>query len=130
MGLSIHVFNDENRSPLNGIYTDSILAAMLRFEQRRGTPAAYYSDRGTNFVGAQSELRGCLDRLDEKRIHERLSLRQVKWVFNPPGAPHFGGAWESLVKPAKRPFGKWYEFWQIKWLPTKSALRRWLLWKI
>ena len=74
--------------------TDSFLAAMLRFEQRRGTPAAYYSDRGTNFVGAQNELRECLDRLDEKRIHERLSLRHVKWVFNPPGAPHFGGAWE------------------------------------
>ena len=82
--------------------TDSFLAAMLRFEQRRGTPAAYYSDRGTNFVGAQNELQGCLDRLDEQKIHEKLSLRQVKWVFNPPGAPHFGGAWESLVKSAKR----------------------------
>ena len=82
--------------------TDSFLAAMLRFEQRRGTPAAYYSDWGTNFEWAQNELRECLDRLDEKRIHERLSLRQVKWVFNPPGAPHFGGAWESLVKSAKR----------------------------
>ena len=81
--------------------TDSFLAAILRFDQRRGTPAAYYSERGTNFVGAQKELQGCLDRLDEKKkIHERLSLRQVKWVFNPPGAPHFGGAWESLVKSA------------------------------
>ena len=37
-----------------------------------------------------------------KKIHERLSIRQVKCLFNPPGAPHLGGAWESLVKSAKR----------------------------
>ncbi|KFD47057.1 hypothetical protein D918_09702 [Trichuris suis] len=36
--------------------TDSFLAAMFRFEQRRGTPAAYWSDNGKNFVGADREL--------------------------------------------------------------------------
>ena len=45
-------------------------SALLRFEQRRGTPAFCYSERGTNFVGAQNELKGCLDRIDNEKNHE------------------------------------------------------------
>ena len=32
------------------------------------------------------------------RFRERL----LKWTFNPPGAPHFGGAHEVMVKAAKK----------------------------
>ena len=72
------------------------------FEQRRGVSAAYYSDCGINFVGAESELSEAVKKLDQSKITEKLSIRQVEWHFNPPGSPHFGGAWESLVKSAKR----------------------------
>lgn len=82
--------------------TDSFLATLIRFESRRGTPAAYYSDNGTNFVGAQGELRECLERLKQKKIVSALSLREVKWTFIPPATPHAGGAWECLVQSAKR----------------------------
>ena len=82
--------------------TDSFLSTLIRFENRRGVPATYYSDNGTNFVGAKGELEDCLLKMDQQKIIESLSLRRVKWIFNPPGATHFGGAWESLVKSAKR----------------------------
>ena len=82
--------------------TDSFLSCMSRFENRRGTPAAYYSDNGTNFIGAENELRACLERLDQENIHIQLSRRGVSWNFNPPAAPHFGGSWERMVQSAKR----------------------------
>ena len=82
--------------------TDSFLIAMNKFELSRGTPASYQSDNGTNFVGAERELAECLKSFDQAAITERLARKGVTWSFNPPAAPHFGGAWERMVRCAKR----------------------------
>ena len=74
----------------------------IRFESIKGTPASYHSDNGTNFVGAVYELEDCLRRLDQSKITDQLGQRGVTWNFNPPAAPHFGAAWERLVRSAKR----------------------------
>ena len=81
--------------------TDGFLSALFRFEGRRGTPAAYYSDNGTNFVGAVRELSDCVDRLEHAKLTSQLAIRGTKWFFNPPASPHFGGSWERLVRSAK-----------------------------
>ena len=81
--------------------TDAFINAMFRFEHRRGTPAAYHSDNGTNFVGADRELAECLKRMDQSKIAARLGNRGTKWIFNPPASPHFGGVWERLIRTAK-----------------------------
>ena len=59
-----------------------------------------YSDQGTNFVGADSELRS-LFKQNSKIYSEIANLKQTNWHFNPPGAPHFGGLWKSCVRAVK-----------------------------
>lgn len=82
--------------------SDCFLNAMARFENLRGRPAIYYSDQGTNFVGAKNEITACLSTLDQTVIKSKLAGRNIKWRFNPPSSPHFGGVWEALVRSAKR----------------------------
>ena len=82
--------------------TDSYLMAMRRVMARRGRPAHIWSDNGTNFVGAEKELREAMRRLDSERVSNQLSVDEIQWHFNSPSSPHFGGASERLVQSAKR----------------------------
>ena len=51
------------------------------------------------FVGADRELQDILNKwIKDPKLHNRLTDENIKWLFNPPAAPHMGGVWESLVK--------------------------------
>jgi hypothetical protein len=60
------------------------------------------SDNGTNFVGAVNELKELVCQLDKHKIKRNATNVSVKWNFNPPAAPHFGGVFEIMVKAAKK----------------------------
>ena len=82
--------------------TDSFLNCFFRMVSRRGVPEEVLSDNGTNFVGAVRELRELWNQVDKQKVQAATSSHKVKWSFNPPSAPHFGGPFESMVKSAKR----------------------------
>jgi hypothetical protein len=82
--------------------TDSYIMALRRMISRRGKPQRILSDNGTNFVGANRELRECLQNWNKGKINEEMVQQEVEWHFNPPAAPHFGGVWERLVQSCKR----------------------------
>ena len=82
-----------------GLDTDSFLRAFTRMSSRRGLPEEMLSDNGTNFVGANEELRKLTC---DSKLKENLVQKKVKWIFNPPNAPHFGGVYETMIKAAKR----------------------------
>ena len=82
-----------------GLDTDSFLRAFTRMSNRRGLPEEMLSDNGTNFVGANEELHKLTS---DSKLKESLVHRKVKWTFNPPSAPHFGGVYETMIKAAKR----------------------------
>ena len=89
--------------PVTSLSTDAFLAAFDRFAARRGLCENVFSDCGTNYVGASRKL-GEFQQLlqnETKHIGGRLAQVSVKWNFNPPAAPHFGGLWEAAVKTVK-----------------------------
>ena len=82
--------------------TDSCLNAIMRFIARRGKPNTIISDNGTNFVGAEREFTEYVAAWNKEGIEEHLIQRGIRWKFNPPAAPHFGGVWERLVRSCKK----------------------------
>ncbi|KAL6432033.1 hypothetical protein ACFW04_007459 [Cataglyphis niger] len=82
---------------------DAFLAALRRFTARRGLCRSLQSDCGTNFVGADAQLRAFFTASNpaQRRIADQLANDRIQWRFNPPSAPHFGGLWEAAVKSLK-----------------------------
>jgi hypothetical protein len=85
----------------DSLETDDFIMVLRCFIARRGRPVEIYSDNGTNFVGAQRELKECLEALEHSQVHNFLLKSSISWNFIPPHAPHFGGAWERLVRSVK-----------------------------
>ncbi|KAL2077938.1 hypothetical protein ACEWY4_025623 [Coilia grayii] len=88
--------------------TDSFINALRRFVARRGQVQELRSDNGTNFVGAERELKRAIGEWNQERISDTLSLRGVQWIFNPPTGlcvttgSHHGGVWERLIRSIRK----------------------------
>jgi len=86
---------------VTSLSTDAFLAAFDRFIARRGLPTDIFSDCGTNFVGADRQLRTLIESPEGQAAIANTRTACV-WHFNPPSAPHFGGLWEAAVRSTKR----------------------------
>ena len=86
----------------NDMSTDAILLALHRFISRKGFVKVSRSDNGSNFIGAEKELKEALKQLNHDKIIDVASRQNIEWKFNPPTSPWIEGVWESLVKSIKR----------------------------
>ena len=86
----------------NSLDTDSCINCIRRLVARRGPVKSILSDNGTNFVGANNELKEEIKRLEADGIETKAARIQIEWRFNTPLASHHGGVWESLIKQARR----------------------------
>ncbi|KAK2564378.1 hypothetical protein P5673_011803 [Acropora cervicornis] len=78
--------------------TDSFLQALRRVIARRGPIRELRSDQGTNFVGAENELKRSFQEMDDERIKAELLKHNIDWIRNPAMASNFGGAWERQIR--------------------------------
>ncbi|XP_055585069.1 uncharacterized protein LOC129737925 [Uranotaenia lowii] len=90
---------------VSDLSTERFIQALRRFTARRGKCSDIYSDNGTNFVGADNQLRKLLSsEAHKEKMAREYAGEGIKWHFNPAGAPHFGGLWEAAVRSAKHHF--------------------------
>lgn len=50
-----------------------------------------------SFIGGERDLQKAFDH-QTPALHEALERSKVRFLWNPPHAPHFGGAWEREVR--------------------------------
>ena len=86
----------------NSLDTDSCINCIRRLVARRGPVESILSDNGSNFVGANNELKEEIKRLETDGIETKAARIQIRWSFNTPLASHHGGVWESMIKQVRR----------------------------
>ena len=67
---------------------DSCIHSLRRFFSRRGVPSSMLSDNGTSFIASETQ-----------QFTANLGIR---WNFNPPASPWWGGMFERLIRSSKR----------------------------
>ena len=82
--------------------TLEFLQVLRRFLSIRGQPAMMTSDNGTQFVGAERELREMITGWNKYELREFCAKKGIKWKFTTPAAPHHNGCAEALVKSCKK----------------------------
>ena len=78
----------------------AFLATLDRFIARRGIPTEIFSDNGSNFIGAQAELKKMFQIAQDSSNASLIQwafIKGIQWHFSLGLAPHFGGLWEAAV---------------------------------
>ena len=86
---------------VNSLDADAFIMALRRFAARRGACVPLTCDNGTNFHGAERELREVFLNSDHTRIADTMSGHGREFLFNPPAVTHFGGVFERLLRTVK-----------------------------
>lgn len=87
---------------LEAMDASAFICALRRFFALRGHAKLLRCDRGTNFIGAKTELGEAVSELNDKKVEKFVTEYGCKWEFNPPHASHFGGVWERQINTIRR----------------------------
>ena len=82
--------------------TDAFLTVLRRFIPIRGSPSIIRSDRGSQLVGANKELKRMIEGLDRPQLQQFGAQSSFEWQFSPGDAPWQNGCAESMVKAVKK----------------------------
>ena len=89
---------------VSDLTSEAFVATFRWFIARWGKPSLVWNDHGSNFVGAQTDLKDLVEFLEDQKTQNAISQfctsQRIVWEFIPECPLHFGGLWESCVKKA------------------------------
>ena len=88
--------------PLRDMTTSSIINSLVKIHSQFPALKKLYSDNGTNFKGADREIREAVAAWKKENLHEELSSLGLTWTFGPAYCGSAGGSWERMVGLSKK----------------------------
>ena len=92
-GLLFTCFNSRavHVEMVDDLSTDAFINSLRCFIAVRGAVQQIWCDQGTNFVGANHELKTAMKELNTVKVSRFLADNQCEFKFNTPNASHAGG---------------------------------------
>ena len=89
---------------VSNLTSEAFIACLRRFIARRGYPKLLWSDHGSNFIGANREIKELINFLKEEKVQEKISefcaTSHIDWKFIPEHSPplwrDLGGSGKEL----------------------------------
>ena len=75
----------------DSLETDAFINALRGIACRRGPVREIRCDRGTNFIGAETELKKTIEEIDDEKMKAELLKANIDWIKSPARARNFGG---------------------------------------
>ena len=88
--------------PLRDMTSSAVINALIKIHAQYPALKRIYSDNGSNFVGADREIRDAMSKWNKAEINKDLEQHQLEWIFGPAYCGSAGGAWERLVGMCKK----------------------------
>lgn len=82
---------------LDDMSTDSLTNAFRCLIAIRGNVCSIRCDQGSNFIGAQNDLKAAMKEIKNEEIKGVLLKYNCEFIMNPPSASHMGGIWERQI---------------------------------
>ena len=118
---------------VSSLQTDAFIQTLRQFISNRGFPKEIWSNNGTNFTGAEREIRLAIGQWSQDRLNKCLPKDEIQcslcplfqWKFQPPSTSHMNGVWErmsqSVHKTMKAILGNQHAFIGLETLQTVFA---------
>ena len=83
---------------LDDLSTDVFINGLRCFIAIRGSVRSIRCDQGTNFIGADNELKLNSKDMNMDKVKKYLENKQCEFIFNAPHSSHAGGVWERQIR--------------------------------
>ena len=82
----------------------SVIQALVKMHSQFPSLRKIFSDNGSNFKGANREIKEAVAYWNEQEANEKLSEQGIEWSFGPAACGSYGGVWERLIGIVKNSF--------------------------